>query len=70
MCEWTDREYSCGHHRFVAAEWCSKFIRTRLWCKPQVENYEYGPTESCGDCVRKCQEPVAWEYMIKRKEPA
>ncbi|KAL8403174.1 hypothetical protein RB594_008438 [Gaeumannomyces avenae] len=65
MCEWTDRQYSCGHHRVIAAMWCSKFIRIQLRCQPpQVKNREYRPEEICSDCAKMHREPVAWEFMI------
>ncbi|KAL8396653.1 hypothetical protein RB594_003641 [Gaeumannomyces avenae] len=54
MCEWTDRQYSCGHHRVIAAMWCSKFIRIQLRCQPpQVENREYRPEEICTELEDK-----------------
>ncbi|KAL8343506.1 hypothetical protein RB598_004722 [Gaeumannomyces tritici] len=64
MCEWTDREYYCGHHRIIAAMWCSKFIRTQLRCQPHVENREYRPHEICSDCQKGSREPVPWDHMI------
>ncbi|KAK4237879.1 hypothetical protein C8A03DRAFT_15595 [Achaetomium macrosporum] len=66
MCEWTQREYSCGHFRFIAARWCMDYTTTHKRCPPEITHCEW-VRDLCGDCKSKEQPPVAWEYMIKRQ---
>ncbi|KAK3687911.1 hypothetical protein B0T22DRAFT_141069 [Podospora appendiculata] len=66
MCEFTQREYSCGHFRWVASQWCREYRTTHKRCEPNVTHFKYRGEERCGNC--KPEAPVAWEGMIKRLE--
>ncbi|AEO61161.1 hypothetical protein MYCTH_2084107 [Thermothelomyces thermophilus ATCC 42464] len=66
MCKFIQREYLCGHQRFIASEWCDVYTMTHKRCPPEITHYEYVPQLLCGDCKAKNQPPVPWESMIKR----
>lgn len=48
MCEFTQREYSCGHFKFIAARWCNLYKRTHRRCQPDIAHFEYRADEICG----------------------
>ncbi|KAK3290307.1 uncharacterized protein B0H64DRAFT_447371 [Chaetomium fimeti] len=66
MCNFIQREYSCGHFRFIASRWCDVYTITHKRCKPDITHFEYVAMLLCGDCKAKNQPPCAWESMIKR----
>ena len=35
------REYGCGHYKFIAAEWCQAYAQTHRRCAPNVTHFEY-----------------------------
>ncbi|KAK3336982.1 hypothetical protein B0T19DRAFT_349083, partial [Cercophora scortea] len=57
------REYSCGHFRWVASKWCREYAITHKRCQPNVTDFE-DRAEVCGEC--KPKPPIPWENMIKR----
>ncbi|KAK0646323.1 hypothetical protein B0T16DRAFT_429189 [Cercophora newfieldiana] len=68
MCNFTQREYSCGHFRWIASEWCKNYTLTHKRCHPNVTHFEYKHVqceELCGDCKPKIY--PAWENMIRRR---
>ncbi|KAK4131249.1 hypothetical protein BT67DRAFT_388699 [Trichocladium antarcticum] len=68
MCDYTQREYSCGHFRWIASQWCPCYANTHKRCQPNVKNWEVRSTELCGEC--KPKEYPAWENLIRRpKQP-
>ena len=40
MCNFIQREYGCGHHRYIASVWCKSYTTTHRRCPPQVTHYE------------------------------
>ncbi|KAM7190857.1 hypothetical protein V8F20_009541 [Naviculisporaceae sp. PSN 640] len=64
MCDYTQREYSCGHFRWIASKWCRDYTITHKRCQPNVTSFEYRGEEQCGECKPKPLPP--WESMIKR----
>jgi hypothetical protein len=40
MCNFIQREYGCGHFRFIASKWCIDYTMTHKRCPPQVTHYE------------------------------
>ncbi|EFW99004.1 hypothetical protein CMQ_4856 [Grosmannia clavigera kw1407] len=67
MCEFTQREYSCGHFKFIAARWCNLYKRTHRRCQPDITHFEYRANEICGQC--RPQEVPEWQHLIKRHTP-
>ena len=51
MCDYTQREYSCGHFRWIASKWCREYTTTHKRCQPNVTHFEYRAEELCGTCV-------------------
>lgn len=41
MCDYTQREYSCGHFRWIASKWCKDYTITHKRCQPNVTHFEY-----------------------------
>lgn len=41
MCDYTQREYSCGHFRWIASRWCRDYTLTHKRCQPNVTHFEY-----------------------------
>ena len=35
------REFSCGHYRWIASQWCWKYSRYCRRCKPNVTDFEF-----------------------------
>ncbi|KAK3348590.1 hypothetical protein B0T25DRAFT_226104 [Lasiosphaeria hispida] len=64
MCDYTQREYSCGHFRWIASKWCRDYTLTHKRCQPNVTHFEFRSEELCGECKPKTYPP--WENMIKR----
>ncbi|KAK0730867.1 hypothetical protein B0H67DRAFT_528076 [Lasiosphaeris hirsuta] len=65
MCSYTQREYSCGHFRWMASKWCHEYTLTRnKRCQPDVTEFEYRVEELCGGCKPKTY--PAWENLINR----
>jgi hypothetical protein len=53
MCDYTQREYSCGHFRWIASKWCRDYTITHKRCQPNVTHFEYRAEELCGTfCAR------------------
>lgn len=48
MCDYTQREYSCGHFRWIASKWCRDYTMTHKRCEPNVTHFEYKSKEPCG----------------------
>jgi len=48
MCDYTQREYSCGHFRWIASKWCRDYTITHKRCQPNVTHFEYRAEELCG----------------------
>ncbi|ERT03421.1 uncharacterized protein SPSK_09825 [Sporothrix schenckii 1099-18] len=67
MCEFTQREYSCGHFKFIAARWCNLYKRTHRRCQPDIAHFEYRADEICGQC--RPQEVPAWQHLIRSNAP-
>ncbi|KAK0633969.1 hypothetical protein B0T14DRAFT_416283 [Immersiella caudata] len=67
------REYLCGHFRWIANKWCPDYTKTHKRCKPNVTHFEYRYTPQrlsqppCGECKSKMEPRVPWESMIKRR---
>jgi len=64
MCDYTQREYACGHFRWIASRWCRDYTLTHRRCEPNVNHFEYRAGQPCGECRPK--EFTPWESMIKR----
>ncbi|CAK7231407.1 hypothetical protein SBRCBS47491_007920 [Sporothrix bragantina] len=67
MCEFTQREYSCGHFKFIAARWCNLYKRTHRRCPPEIAHFEFRANEICGQC--RPQEVPAWQHLIRTNTP-
>ncbi|CAK7202886.1 hypothetical protein SEUCBS139899_005613 [Sporothrix eucalyptigena] len=67
MCEFTQREYSCGHFKFIAARWCNLYKRTHRRCPPEIAHFEFRADEICGQC--RPQEVPAWQHLIRTNTP-
>ncbi|KAK3367343.1 hypothetical protein B0T24DRAFT_682477 [Lasiosphaeria ovina] len=65
MCDFTQIEYACGHFRWIASLWCSKYRQTHERCEPNVVHFDTRENE-CGDCLSKNRAPVPWEDLITR----
>lgn len=63
MCEFTQREYSCGHFRFIAARWCNLYKISHRRCHPDVTHFEFRQHEICGIC--QPYEMPAWFHAVK-----
>jgi len=48
MCDYTQREYSCGHFRWIASKWCRDYAITHKRCQPNVTHFDYRAEELCG----------------------
>ncbi|KAK1828596.1 hypothetical protein QBC39DRAFT_264666 [Podospora conica] len=70
MCDYTQREYGCGHFRWIASRWCRDYTESQKRCKPNVVSFEVSPSllKPCGECLPKPHLPVPWENMIRRSE--
>ncbi|KAI3530812.1 hypothetical protein CABS01_16777 [Colletotrichum abscissum] len=64
MCNYTEREFHCGHVRWIVSKWCPLYTRTHRRCPPCVTFFEYAGDQKCGDCKRPTE--VVWESMINR----
>ncbi|KAK2059307.1 hypothetical protein LY76DRAFT_28874 [Colletotrichum caudatum] len=64
MCNYTQREFSCNHVRWIVSRWCPLYARTQRRCPPHVTHCEYRGNEVCGEC--KPTVPIVWENMIRR----
>ncbi|KAB5511402.1 hypothetical protein GE09DRAFT_1015044 [Coniochaeta sp. 2T2.1] len=64
MCDFTQREYSCGHFRWIASHWCRDYTLTHKRSQPNVNRFENRNDELCGECKPTTYPP--WENMIKR----
>ncbi|KAK4119944.1 hypothetical protein N657DRAFT_580798 [Parathielavia appendiculata] len=64
MCDYIQREYSCGHFRWIASKWCRDYTTTHKRCQPNIAYFEDKAEELCGECMPR--EDCPWEYMIKR----
>ncbi|WDK22008.1 hypothetical protein CGRA01v4_13298 [Colletotrichum graminicola] len=64
MCNYTQREFSCNHVRWIVSRWCPLYARTQRRCPPHVTHCEYRGNEVCGEC--KPSAPIVWESMIRR----
>ncbi|EGS22612.1 uncharacterized protein CTHT_0010830 [Thermochaetoides thermophila DSM 1495] len=65
MCNFIQREYDCGHFRWIASKWCRAYTITHKRCPPDVTHFECVDT-ICGDCKAKQRPPVPWENLIMR----
>ncbi|KAK1758083.1 hypothetical protein QBC47DRAFT_132831 [Echria macrotheca] len=65
MCVYTQREYECGHFRWIASVWCLDYSLTHKKCQPEVHFFEYRD-QVCGECMKP--KPCAWEHLIKRNQ--
>ncbi|OAA57969.1 hypothetical protein SPI_06854 [Niveomyces insectorum RCEF 264] len=68
MCEFTQREYGCGHFKFIAARWCNVYKRTHRRCQPDITHFEYRADEICGQC--RPQEIPPWRHLISPSNAA
>ncbi|KAK3386062.1 hypothetical protein B0H63DRAFT_494735 [Podospora didyma] len=78
MCDYTQREYQCGHFRWIASKWCKDYTMTHKRCQPNVTHFEYRlvvehentnrmlTDELTGECKPKTYPP--WENMIRRSK--
>lgn len=41
MCDYIQREFHCGHFRWIVARWCSQYLKTEMRCPLSVAHYEY-----------------------------
>ncbi|KAG7146647.1 hypothetical protein HYQ46_004545 [Verticillium longisporum] len=41
------REFHCGHFRWIVSRWCPEYLRTQLRCPLSVSHYEYRGDEQC-----------------------
>jgi len=41
MCNFIQREYGCGHHRYIASRWCEVYSITHKRCPPEVTHFEW-----------------------------
>ncbi|KAI3557374.1 hypothetical protein CABS03_11959 [Colletotrichum abscissum] len=48
MCNYTQREFHCGHVRWIVSRWCPVYTRTQRRCPPCVTHFEYRGDEVCG----------------------
>ncbi|KAI3551966.1 hypothetical protein CSPX01_00642 [Colletotrichum filicis] len=64
MCNYTEREFHCGHFRWIVSEWCPVYRKTHRRCRLHITHREYRGDKVCGKC-KPCT-PVVWESMIKR----
>ncbi|CRJ87207.1 hypothetical protein D7B24_002865 [Verticillium nonalfalfae] len=64
MCDWIQREFHCGHFRWIVSRWCPEYLRTQLRCPLSVSHYEYRGDEQCSHCKPRQTQP--WEKMIRR----
>lgn len=48
MCDYTQREYECGHFRWIASKWCKDYTITHKRCQPNITHFEYRDDERCG----------------------
>ncbi|KAK3939755.1 hypothetical protein QBC46DRAFT_342250 [Diplogelasinospora grovesii] len=58
MCEYLQREYACGHFRWISTAWCIAYMR-RKKCEPYLDR----EVEVCGECKSKNRHPP-WEHLI------
>ncbi|KAK4107145.1 hypothetical protein N656DRAFT_558914 [Canariomyces notabilis] len=57
MCDYTQREYSCGHFRWIASKWCRDYTITHKRCQPNVTHFEYRAEELCGKSLQSSMHP-------------
>ncbi|KAB5560321.1 hypothetical protein GE09DRAFT_1173010 [Coniochaeta sp. 2T2.1] len=62
MCDYTQREYSGVHFRWIVSRWCRDYTLTHRRYQPNVTHFEY--RSLCGKCKPKTYPP--WENIIKR----
>ncbi|KAK4119950.1 hypothetical protein N657DRAFT_658765 [Parathielavia appendiculata] len=64
MCDFTQREYYCGHFRWIASKWCQTYTYTHKRCRlPNVTHFEY--RHSCGEC--KPKECPHWYHELNKR---
>ncbi|KXX76728.1 hypothetical protein MMYC01_209298 [Madurella mycetomatis] len=63
MCNYMQREYKCGHFRWIANRWYRDYTITHKRCQPDVTDFE-DKAEDCSECKPKV--PPPWERMIAR----
>ncbi|KAK4186329.1 hypothetical protein QBC35DRAFT_387461 [Podospora australis] len=65
MCDFIQREDSCGHFRFIASKWCKDYTISQRRCEPNMAHFE-SVEALCGDCRHKVAPKCPWEGMINR----
>ncbi|KAK0612402.1 hypothetical protein B0T17DRAFT_499489 [Bombardia bombarda] len=63
MCEYTQREYDCGHFRWVASKWCKVYSATSRCNQREITSFQK-KLQECGECRTRRQPPMPWEDMI------
>ncbi|KAH7377168.1 hypothetical protein B0T11DRAFT_219988 [Plectosphaerella cucumerina] len=64
MCDYIQREFHCGHFRWIVARWCSVYLKTEMRCPLSVAHYEYRGDEQCSHCKPRVIQP--WDHLIQR----
>ncbi|KAK0612290.1 hypothetical protein B0T17DRAFT_499737, partial [Bombardia bombarda] len=60
------REYSCGHMRWIASKHCAKYdSERRRKCQPEITDFEDRPEALCGDCRPMTHHPWMSAFMKK-----
>ncbi|KAK0725702.1 hypothetical protein B0H67DRAFT_482377, partial [Lasiosphaeris hirsuta] len=64
-CHCDQREYSCGHFKWLATEHCPEYReRQNKKCPPNITAFE-DRTDICGECKPKTQFPWIAGFMGK-----
>uniref|UniRef100_L7IPV6 Uncharacterized protein n=1 Tax=Pyricularia oryzae (strain P131) TaxID=1143193 RepID=L7IPV6_PYRO1 len=61
MCTYQYMDYSCGHRRTIAAEWCDRYrnkLQSHIRCRPEIPYY----TKNDQICSH-CHEQLNPRYM-------
>ncbi|KAK3396132.1 hypothetical protein B0T20DRAFT_261936 [Sordaria brevicollis] len=69
MCNYTQREYSCGHIRWLASKHCVDYKERRKKCQPTIMDFEERPQAVCGNCRQPSEQPPSMTAFMRKLLP-
>ncbi|KAH7628431.1 hypothetical protein B0T09DRAFT_343796 [Sordaria sp. MPI-SDFR-AT-0083] len=69
MCNYTQREYSCGHIRWLASKHCADYKERRKKCQPTIMDFEERPQTVCGNCRQPSEQSPSMTAFMRKLLP-
>ncbi|KAK3500968.1 hypothetical protein B0T13DRAFT_466933 [Neurospora crassa] len=69
MCNYIQREYSCGHIRWLASKHCADYKERRRKCQPSIMDFEERPQAVCGNCRQPSEQPPSMTAFMRKLLP-